>query len=40
METGQMFIDKKRHLDVFFLIRYMLERHEWVSARPDGETPS
>lgn len=32
METGQMFIDKKRHLDVFFLIQYMLERHEWVSA--------
>lgn len=30
METGQMFIDKKLHLDVFLLINYMLERHEWV----------
>jgi hypothetical protein len=30
METGQMFIDKKLHLDTFFLIKYMLERHEWV----------
>jgi hypothetical protein len=26
-----MFIDKKLHLDVFLLIQYMLERHEWVS---------
>jgi hypothetical protein len=32
METGQMFIDKKLHLDVFLLIQYMLERHEWVSG--------
>ena len=31
METGQMFIDKKHHLDTFLLIQYMLERHEWVS---------
>jgi hypothetical protein len=31
METGQMFIDKKLHLDVFYLIKYMLERHSWVS---------
>ncbi len=31
METGQMFIDKKLHLDVFLLVKYMLERHEWVS---------
>ena len=30
METGQMFVDKKLHLDVFLLIKYMLERHEWV----------
>lgn len=31
METGQIFVDKKLHLDVFLLIQYMLERHEWVS---------
>ena len=31
METGQMFIDKKHHLDTFLLIQYMLERHEWAS---------
>lgn len=30
METGQMFVDKKSHLDVFLLIKYMLERHEFV----------
>jgi len=32
METGQMFINKKLHLDTFLLIQYMLERHEWVSC--------
>lgn len=32
METGQMFIDKKLHLDVFLLIQYMLENHDWVSG--------
>ena len=31
METGQMFIDKKRHLDVFLLVQYMLENHHFVS---------
>ena len=31
METGQMFVNKKLHLDVFLLIQYMLEQHEWVS---------
>jgi hypothetical protein len=29
-ETGQIFVDKKLHLDVFLLIRYMLERHDFV----------
>lgn len=32
METGQMFIDKKRHLDVFLLVQYMLENHHFVSV--------
>jgi hypothetical protein len=32
METGQMFIDKKRHLDLFLLIKYMLENHDWVRS--------
>lgn len=35
-ETGQIFIDKKLHLDVFLLIRYMLEGHSFVSV-PDFE---
>ena len=30
METGQMFIDKKAHLDTFLLIQYMLEHHDFV----------
>ena len=34
METGQMFIDKKQHLDTFLLIQYMLERHDYVSDVP------
>ncbi|KAK1926445.1 mannosyltransferase putative-domain-containing protein [Papiliotrema laurentii] len=37
METGQMFIDKKHHLDVFYLIKYMLERHEWWFYFSDGD---
>lgn len=32
METGQMFVDKKRHLDVFLLVQYMLENHHFVSV--------
>jgi hypothetical protein len=31
MESGQMVIDKKRHLDVMLLVRYMMERHDFVS---------
>lgn len=27
-----MFIDKKRHLDVFLLVQYMLENHHFVSV--------
>ncbi|OWZ63999.1 hypothetical protein AYX14_06586 [Cryptococcus neoformans] len=34
METGQVFIDKKRHLDVFLLVQYMLENHHFVSIFP------
>ncbi|KAK4688144.1 alpha 1,2-mannosyltransferase, partial [Tremellales sp. Uapishka_1] len=37
METGQMFIDKKRHLDVFLLIKFMLENHEWWFFFSDGD---
>ncbi|ORY27091.1 mannosyltransferase putative-domain-containing protein [Naematelia encephala] len=37
METGQMFVDKKLHLDVFILIQYMLERHEWWFYFSDGD---
>ncbi|EIW68801.1 hypothetical protein TREMEDRAFT_71915 [Tremella mesenterica DSM 1558] len=37
METGQMFIDKKRHLDVFFLVQYMLERHTKWFHYSDGD---
>ncbi|ODN80348.1 hypothetical protein L202_02608 [Cryptococcus amylolentus CBS 6039] len=37
METGQMFIDKKRHLDVFLLVQYMLERHDFWFTFSDGD---
>ncbi|RSH83812.1 hypothetical protein EHS25_005427 [Saitozyma podzolica] len=37
METGQMFIDKKRHLDTFLLIKYMLVQHEWWFWFSDGD---
>ncbi|WRT64911.1 uncharacterized protein IL334_001850 [Kwoniella shivajii] len=37
METGQMFIDKKLHLDVFLLIKYMLENHEFWFYFSDGD---
>ncbi|WWD22183.1 hypothetical protein CI109_106674 [Kwoniella shandongensis] len=37
METGQMFIDKKLHLDVFLLIQYMLENHEFWFYFSDGD---
>ncbi|WVQ74113.1 hypothetical protein IAR50_003703 [Cryptococcus sp. DSM 104548] len=37
METGQMFIDKKRHLDVFLLVQYMLERHAFWFTFSDGD---
>lgn len=36
METGQMYIDKRHHLDVLWLIRYMLEHH---ADEDDGLTP-
>lgn len=32
MESGQMVIDKKRHLDVMLLVRYMMEHHDFVSC--------
>jgi alpha 1,2-mannosyltransferase len=35
MESGQMVIDKKRHLDVMLLVRYMMEHHDFVSL-PQG----
>jgi hypothetical protein len=28
METGQMFVDKRLHLDVLWLVRYLLEHHD------------
>ncbi|TYJ56265.1 hypothetical protein B9479_002950 [Cryptococcus floricola] len=37
METGQMFVDKKRHLDVFLLVQYMLERHDFWFTFSDGD---
>ncbi|OCF42356.1 hypothetical protein I317_03860 [Kwoniella heveanensis CBS 569] len=37
METGQMFVDKKMHLDVFLLIQYMLERHDFWFYFSDGD---
>ncbi|WVR04521.1 hypothetical protein IAU60_001525 [Kwoniella sp. DSM 27419] len=37
METGQMFIDKKLHLDVFLLIKYMLENHQFWFYFSDGD---
>ncbi|WVW78612.1 hypothetical protein I302_100571 [Kwoniella bestiolae CBS 10118] len=37
METGQMFVDKKLHLDVFLLIKYMLENHEFWFYFSDGD---
>jgi hypothetical protein len=37
METGQMFIDKGRHLDVFILIRFMLEHHDYFFYYSDGD---
>jgi hypothetical protein len=30
MESGQMVVDKKRHMDVMLLVRYMMERHDFV----------
>lgn len=32
MESGQMVIDKQRHLDVMLLVRYMMEHHDFVSV--------
>ncbi|KAL7418723.1 hypothetical protein Q5752_006406 [Cryptotrichosporon argae] len=37
METGQIFVDKKLHLDVFLLAKYMLENHEWWFFFSDGD---
>lgn len=37
METGQMFIDKAHHLDVFLLIKYMLENHQYFFYFSDGD---
>lgn len=31
MESGQMVIDKKKHMDVMLLVRYMMEHHDFVS---------
>lgn len=30
MESGQMLVDKKQHLDVMLLVRYMMEHHDFV----------
>lgn len=35
MESGQMVIDKERHLDVMLLVRYMMEHHDFVSLPPE-----
>ena len=32
MESGQMVIDKQRHMDVMLLVRYMMEHHDFVSS--------
>ncbi|TXT06091.1 hypothetical protein VHUM_03564 [Vanrija humicola] len=37
METGQMYIDKARHLDVFYLIKYMLYNHHYWFYFSDGD---
>ncbi|WWC87046.1 uncharacterized protein L201_001931 [Kwoniella dendrophila CBS 6074] len=37
METGQMFVDKEQHLDVFLLIQYMLENHQFWFYFSDGD---
>ncbi|KAK8846871.1 hypothetical protein IAR55_005961 [Kwoniella newhampshirensis] len=37
METGQMFINKRLHLDVFLLIQYMLENHDFWFWFSDGD---
>ena len=35
MESGQMVIDKQRHLDVMLLVRYMMEHHDFVSLQQE-----
>lgn len=37
MESGQMFIDKARHLDVFHLVLYMLQEHHFFYYMSDGD---
>lgn len=37
MEAGQIFVDKKYHLDVFLLTKFMLEHHEWFFYFSDGD---
>ncbi|GHJ88582.1 hypothetical protein NliqN6_4984 [Naganishia liquefaciens] len=37
MEAGQIFVDKKYHLDVFLLTQYMLEHHHWFFWFSDGD---
>ncbi|KAJ9092567.1 hypothetical protein QFC21_006798 [Naganishia friedmannii] len=37
MEAGQIFVDKKYHLDVFLLTQYMLEDHRYWFWYSDGD---
>ncbi len=38
MEAGQIFVDKKRHLDVFLLTQFMLEHHSYFFYFSDGDS--
>lgn len=37
VETGQVLVDKSRHLDVFMLLAYMMRRHEVWFRYSDGD---
>jgi alpha 1,2-mannosyltransferase len=37
MESGQMVIDKKSHLDVMLLVRYMMEHHDLVGLPTEAD---
>jgi alpha 1,2-mannosyltransferase len=37
MESGQMVIDKKSHLDVMLLVRYMMEHHDFVGLPTEAD---